>query len=201
MRACIAVLLLCAVLVACGGTALPPTIDAAATATRALELGQIATLSAPTNTPIPVTATSVPPTATMPPTATRLPDLSPTEYATSASDIATPINDYMQTILQACKSTLTVMECVATYNTDAPLYRQQSVKLHAVNRRVPQGCSALVARYKDYLATTDSFMRDMGLAVQEQSRTKISIVWQQWVGPVVSGWDATTKEYREGSCK
>lgn len=75
-----------ALLVACGGvqatptvaptaTAAPtPTIDLAPTQTRAAELAQLATLTAPTATP---TATPVPPTATAttaPPTPTSLPN-------------------------------------------------------------------------------------------------------------------------------
>lgn len=57
---------------ACTRTTTTPTVDIAPTETRAAELAQLATLTAPTATPVP-TATLVPPTATAtaePPTAT-----------------------------------------------------------------------------------------------------------------------------------
>lgn len=62
-------------LVACGGAMATPTVDPAPTQTRAVELAQLATLTAPTAapTPAPPTATEIPPTATAtaaPPTAT-----------------------------------------------------------------------------------------------------------------------------------
>lgn len=97
MRAYIAVALLCVALVGCGGAAPTPTINAVATQTREAEVAQVATLSAPTNTPVPPTSTPIPPTTTpapptatlLPPTATRPP--TPTPTATLRPPTQTPI--------------------------------------------------------------------------------------------------------------
>jgi hypothetical protein len=83
MRRALLVIVALVGLVACGGPATTPTANVAPTQTRAAEMAQIATLTAPTatiaatSTPPPPTATAIPPTPTLrpplviPPTATK----------------------------------------------------------------------------------------------------------------------------------
>jgi len=79
--------LLCVLLMGCGATAATvtpaptPTVDVRPTQPRAAEISQLATLSAPTATPLP-TNTPIPPTPMAAPTTTAIPTRIPTAAST-----------------------------------------------------------------------------------------------------------------------
>lgn len=188
-------------LLACGSVAPTATVDPRPTQTRAAEISERATFTAPTATPMPTNTPA--PTATPRATSTPLPTatratLSASAYITSLNTSLQLINTYTLAIINACayESTDT---CVRVFNEQEPLYQMQARLVRALEPPIP--CKQVHYSYLSVLVHTDDLIADLRVATAQRSPSRIRAALNANLSPVTDALNITTAEINKGDCR